>query len=250
MGINQYIFFVFTISIHFVFIFTKTHWEGITKIIKNSQIGASSASEGFAPSECRLNNPSKCWKPSLKDQKLNNSWIRIDLKEKKMITKIRLQGTPGNTSYCKSIWIDYSNDGTSWICHNSHCGEIKCCYDQSEQNIFGVDDDDIKNIDKFSEIPIWPPIHARFIRIRPNEYHKEIALRFDFFGRLDQKLECARVVRFGDLSNEERSEALKKIKHASINTRIIQVDCRAVIRRALDTARMSYVGYVSLQIIT
>ena len=61
---------------------------------------------------------------------------------------------------------------------------------------------------------------------------------------MDEKAEIARVVRFGDLSQEDRSEALKKIKHAQTNTRIIQVDCKAVIRRALDAARMSYVGYV------
>ncbi len=29
-----------------------------------------------------------------------------------------------------------------------------------------------------------------------------------------------------------------------MNTRLIQVDCNAVIRKALDEARMSYVGFV------
>lgn len=229
----------------------------VVKVIWNYQIGASSCQDGFEPYWCRLNHPDKCWKPDRRDMKLNNSWIRLDLKDmaaipsakdakdgdKKMITKIRIQGTPGHTAYCKSIWIDYSNDGTTWTCHNSLDGEIKLIYDKTEENYFGVMDDS-KDTDKFAEIQIFPAIHARFIRIRPSEYHNEIALRFDILGRNDHNSEIARCVRFGDLSREDQSEARKKIKHAEDNQRIIQVDCKAVIRRALDAAHMTYVGYV------
>eukprot|EP01084_Bolivina_argentea_P115768 205818_1 len=98
--------------------------------------------------------------------------------------------------------------------------------------------------DKFAEIIIWPPIHARFLRIRPHEYYKDIALRFDIYGPAVSRLEFARVVKYGDLSDEERHCALSKIKHCTQNTRVIQVDCQAEIRRALDSANMSYVGFV------
>merc|ERR1719242_286788 len=36
--------------------------------------------------------------------------------------------------------------------------------------------------DKFAPIVLWPPIIARYIRIRPIDFHEEIAMRFEFYG--------------------------------------------------------------------
>ena len=163
-----------------------------------------------------------------------------------MITKLRLQGSPnGNKSHIKSIWIDFSDDGASWICHNSLDGdkfaEIECVYDKLQENAFGADD--IES-DKFAEVEIWPPINARFIRIRPYDYSDDVALRFNLYGPPTNRLEFARVVKYDDLSEENRQLVLSKVKHVDHNTKMIQVDCKSVIRKALDDANMKNVGYV------
>eukprot|EP01084_Bolivina_argentea_P077774 141101_1 len=148
-----------------------------------------------------------------------------------------------NRGYVTSIWIDYSANGTTWICHNNTDGEYKLEYSQLDNNIFGAMDN-TNSHDKYAEIEIWPPIHARFIRIRPTKYCISIAMRFDFYGPSTNRLEYARVIKYGDLSEEDRHSANLKLKHATMNTRLIQVDCKAVIRKALNDAGMSYVGFV------
>eukprot|EP01084_Bolivina_argentea_P192324 330210_1 len=105
---------------------------GVIKYVHPNQIGASSYEDGYEPKECRLNNPHSCWKARKKYIKLNGSWITVDFENKKMITKLRIQGEPksknnndndnnnnNNRGYVTSIWIDYSANGTTWICHNN-----------------------------------------------------------------------------------------------------------------------------------
>ena len=128
---------------------------------------------------------------------------------------------------------------------------MKCIYDKSAEdmpstaypsNEFGAWEE-MKIEDNFAEIEIWPPIHARFIRLRPFDYHQEIAMRFDLYGPNGHRLEFARVVQFGTLSKEYKPDVRKKFHHVSANTRIIQYDCRAIIRKALNEAGMVRVGY-------
>ncbi len=182
------------------------------------------------------------------DSKLKNSWICVDLKKKTSVTRLRLQGSPGNTSRVESIWIDHSNDGSNWLCHHAVCGEIECVYDKTiEYDMYSAQSQlagDGKKRDKFAEIDIWPPIQTRFVRLRPSSYHQEVALRFDLFGPPIARQQFARDVRIGDLCQQDRATAMAKIKGSSLESRVIQVDCQSVIRGALDRANLNYVGYV------
>lgn len=59
--------------------------------IEDGQIGASSFEKGYEPSQCRLNND-KYWQPSGDDQTTLDTWLRIDLGMRRMVTKLQLQG--------------------------------------------------------------------------------------------------------------------------------------------------------------
>ena len=131
----------------------------IIHYVANDQIGASSCSPNFEPFRGRLNNPKSCWKPSANEKYLNNSWICVDFCEKRMITKLRLQGSPnGNECYVKSVWIDYSDDGTEWQCHNTlnaHA-QIECEY------VHAGDDEDGQQTDAFAEMVLRPLIDCKW----------------------------------------------------------------------------------------
>ena len=60
--------------------------------IEHSQIGASSFEKGFEPRYCRLNHPQRYWSPSDDDQTTLDTWLRIDLGMRRMVTKLHLQG--------------------------------------------------------------------------------------------------------------------------------------------------------------
>eukprot|EP00484_Ammonia_sp_Unknown_P028189 CAMPEP_0197025448 /NCGR_PEP_ID=MMETSP1384-20130603/5784_1 /TAXON_ID=29189 /ORGANISM="Ammonia sp." /LENGTH=884 /DNA_ID=CAMNT_0042453977 /DNA_START=20 /DNA_END=2674 /DNA_ORIENTATION=+ len=212
----------------------------LAPVIKNSQIAASSCQDGFDPFKCRLNHPSKCWKPHLKAMKMGNSWIQIDLKERKFITKILIQGSKGNEAYIKSFWLDSSDDASTWKCHNGTEGEYKCVFNKTDEGY-----EEVKTTDDYAEVVVWPPIHGRFIRIRPHDYHKEIALRFDLHGVLTKETDFAREVRFGDLPQSHRADVIRKYQRdLPVDKLLIQVDCRALIRGALDKAGFDYVGFL------
>ena len=217
------------------------------RIIEDRQITAGSGAQSHEPFQCRLNNPISCWKPSKKLSKFNNSWIAVDLQQQTKVTKMRIQGNVGNTSYVKSIWIDYSNNGAKWECYNEN-REIECIPDEFAKTTLFANK---RGMDKFAEIELWPPIIARYIRIRPVEHVNEIAMRFEFYGPLSNSREVsfARVIPYGKLSENEQREAQMRCPNAHKDTSIIQVDCRKVIRKALDDVGLSYVGYVHLQIV-
>eukprot|EP01084_Bolivina_argentea_P068786 125209_1 len=145
-------------------------------IISNSQISASSYQKGYEPSQCRFNNTNTFWQP-LNTQNILDTWLRIDLGMKKMITKLLLQGSPNHSSYIKSFWIDYSNDCCQWKCHP--LGEIKCKYKQNNnsQSLHVLLDNNNNKNDSYATIMIWPAIAARFIRIRPCNVQHKLAIR-------------------------------------------------------------------------
>merc|ERR1719242_1954012 len=182
------------------------------RTIKNKHIAANSCAPSHEPSHCRFNNPSSCWKPCAQSSKLNNSWISVDLRRETKVSKLRIQGDAGNQSYVKSIRIDYSEDATTWKCYNV-CGEINCEPTESEKRsplrspeptVSPMAADHLSKTDKFAEIHLWPPIIARYIRIRPIEYHNEIAMRFEFYGPpLGDITNFARVIEFGELSKTD-----------------------------------------------
>ena len=68
----------------------STQFRGVEKI-EDDQIGASSFEKGYEPSQCRLNNETY-WQPSSDDQTTLDTWLRIDLGMRKMVTKMHLQG--------------------------------------------------------------------------------------------------------------------------------------------------------------
>lgn len=67
--------------------------------IEDGQIGASSFEPGYEPSKCRLNYDGY-WQPSGHDQTTLDTWLRIDLGMKKMITKLHVQGLFSLQTFC------------------------------------------------------------------------------------------------------------------------------------------------------
>ena len=205
---------------------------GVFGKIKNKQISSNSSTLGYEAYFCRLNNNKSYWKPNINDLKLNNEiWIKIDLKLQTKISKIRIQGTQNHNEYIKSLWIDYSDNGCNWLSYSIK-NEIQCIYNK------------IINNNIYCDILIWPSINTRFIRIRPCDYYgKFIGLRFDIYGPSKNQFNFARIIRYKNLKQNHRILASKKIKKIAKNPKIIQVDCKSVIRAALNRAGLTYVGY-------
>ena len=91
-------------------------------LIKDKQIMASSCeSTQYSQSQCRFNNPSSYWRPSLNNELLRNCWIAFDLEMKTLITKIYIQGSQDHKEYVNKLWIDYSDDGCEWNQHPMRC---------------------------------------------------------------------------------------------------------------------------------
>ena len=223
--------------------------------IQDSQIGASSFEQGYEPSQCRLNNPTSYWQPSKSDQTTLDTWLRIDLGMKSMITKLYMQGSQDHSSYIKSFWIDYSDDCCQWKSHP--LGEIKCKY--KNHNIKGDADKHLtelgllKNDESkhavFAKISIWPAISARFIRIRPYDISNKVALRMELFGFRENlvsaaNLSFARVVTLYDVNETDKQKLMQRVTNLPANTKVIQVDCKAVISAALDRAGLTSVGFL------
>ena len=154
----------------------------------------------------------------------------------------------------ESFWIDYSDDCCQWQSHPQ--GEIKCKYmDHSRrskkssighgklQPISESASDDGTSF--YAKVMIWPTITARFIRIRPYTIKNKVAVRMELFGHRDIKKtanEAARVVTLMDVNERDKGALMERTKNLPADTRVIQVDCKAVITAALDKAKITSVG--------
>ena len=233
----------------------SSNYHNINNCILDSQIGASSFEPQFEPSQCRLNNPDSYWQPSKSDQTTLDTWLRIDLGMKTLVTKLYMQGSQNHSSYIKSFWIDYSDDCCQWKSHP--LGEIKCKYKNhnikgdadKHLNELGLLSNDDSNASIFAKISIWPAISARFIRIRPYDICNKVALRMELFGFRDNlvsaaNLSFARVVTLYDVNERDKQKLMQRVTNLPANTKVIQVDCKAVISAALDRAGLTSVGFL------
>lgn len=94
--------------------------------IEDGQIGASSFEEGYEPSNCRLNHE-LYWQPSSDDQTTLDTWLRIDLGMKKMVTKMQLQGIMCYLVlfYLQSLFVFMVSEKRLSECMRSH-GQNMC----------------------------------------------------------------------------------------------------------------------------
>eukprot|EP01083_Nonionella_stella_P007309 21135_1 len=225
-------------------------------IILDKQISASSCQQNHEPNQCRFNHPKSFWKPSLSDQKLRNVWISFNLGRKTLVTAIAIQGNVKHDEYISSLYIDYSDDGCSFVSHPMRC--IKCKYMEKLQmpmdtlrSVYYLEDE--SNTDqnpyqseyKYAVIKIWPSIDAQFIRIRPQDWVNNIALRMELYGPKQQQIEFGRVVTANTVIPSHRSTLMELLKNKPADTKVIQINLKAVVCAALDRAGLRQYGIVN-----
>ncbi|XP_025095226.1 lactadherin-like [Pomacea canaliculata] len=141
-------------------------------VISNSQLRASSYLDMFhMPDRARIfteqDGPyASGWRPSVSNDR---QWIEVDFLTSYAIGGISTQGSADSPYWVTRYEIYYSNDGQNFYPVPTSGNQI--------QNIFEGNTDQNTPV-----MHLFPVIHARYIRIRPTEYHGEIALRFNIFG--------------------------------------------------------------------
>ena len=93
-----------------------------------------------------------------------NQWIQADLITKHRIESVTTQGRPGtDQDWVKSYSVRYSQDGITWT-------QISTPFDANKDN-------------ETKAINVLPDnIDARYIRLSPNSWNTQIAMRFDVTG--------------------------------------------------------------------
>ncbi|XP_022796963.1 uncharacterized protein LOC111335346 [Stylophora pistillata] len=111
-----------------------------------------------------------------------NSWIQVDLTKYTVVKGIATQGRNGYSQWVTKYKLQYSDDGV-----NFHY------YGESDQNPPKVFEGN-KDTDSIVYHHLYPPIKARFIRLRPTEWSVHVSLRMELYGCLDPsaKLQCNR----------------------------------------------------------
>ena len=213
--------------------------ERAYEMIPDRKITASSCQRGYEHTQCRLNNNNSFWRPTKENQELGDIWICFDLGMIQSVTRLCIQGDLKHKNYVTELWIDYSNDGCKWISHPMRI--IKCKY---------IDGNDIIHDNDYvtAEIEIFPTIHAQFIRIRPYNWHNSIAMRCELYGMGSAEPhynECCRTVTLDTVNEAQRHRLLELTRNKSRNTKVVQLDCKAIITKALERARISSYAIVA-----
>lgn len=153
--------------------------------IKDAQITASSEfSVQHAAKFGRLN-----FRASAKEQggwsagyTAANQWIQVDLRKYTVVKGIATQGRNGYGQWVTKYKLQYSDDGVNFHYYGQS--------DQSPPKVFEGN----KDSDSIVYHHLYPPIKARFIRLRPTEWSVQISLRMELFGCLDPsaRLQCNR----------------------------------------------------------
>ena len=203
--------------------------DGHIERIEDHCIRATSFMKGHEPNQCRLNGGS-CWKPDKADMMPS---ITIDLGIEKQLTVLVIQGNVNNTEYCRAIWLDGSTDGAEWRSWSKT--EIKLTYDS----------------DNMAKVRVWPVLLARFIRIRPAQWKQSAALRMELLGvhnaRTNANLHNARVITLSVIEPRRRAQVLKMTSNLPPSTKVIQVDCRQIIKHALAISGVTDVSFIRCQ---
>ena len=197
--------------------------------IEDKHITATSCIEGHEAHQCRLNGPS-CWKPR---QSVMSSLI-IDLRIQKQVTMLQIQGNSDHTEFCRTIWIDHSNDGAEWFSWSKI--EIKLVYDNK-----GI-----------ATVRVWPVLLTRFVRIRPAQWQQRVALRMELLGLHSSTTTAnqrnARVITLSEIDPQQRAELLRSTANLPPTAKVIQMDCRQIIKHALNISGVTEVSFIRCQI--
>ncbi|XP_050997639.1 coagulation factor VIII isoform X1 [Acomys russatus] len=150
-----------------------------SKVISDTQITASSYfSNMFAtwfPSQARLHlqGRTNAWRPKVNDPK---EWLQVDLQKTMKVTGIITQGVKSlfTSMFVKEFLISSSQDGHHWtqiLCN----GKVKVFQGNRDSSTPVVNSLD-------------PPLLTRFLRIHPQVWEHQIALRLEILGCETQQL--------------------------------------------------------------
>ncbi|ERE65386.1 coagulation factor VIII, partial [Cricetulus griseus] len=143
------------------------------KVISDTQITASSYfTNMFAswyPSQARLHlqGRTNAWRPQVNDPK---EWLQVDLQKTMKVTGIITQGVKSlfTSMFVKEFLISSSQDGHHWT-HILHNGKVKVFRGNQDSSTPMVNSLD-------------PPLLTRYLRIHPQIWEHQIALRLEILG--------------------------------------------------------------------
>ncbi|PFX22824.1 Contactin-associated protein-like 5 [Stylophora pistillata] len=141
----------------------------------------------------------------------DNQWIQVDFTKYTVVKGIATQGRNGYSQWVTKYKLQYSDDGV-----NFHY------YGESNQNPPKVFEGN-KDTDSIVYHHLYPPIKARFIRLRPTEWYVHVSLRMELYGCLDPsaKLQCNR----NNISLSVPKTLLPGIKREDL--RLLDTKCKA-----------------------
>ncbi|XP_052027784.1 coagulation factor VIII isoform X7 [Apodemus sylvaticus] len=142
-----------------------------SKVISDTQITASSYFTNmfatWSPSQARLHlqGRTNAWRPQVNDPK---EWLQVDLQKTMKVTGIITQGVKSlfTSMFVKEFFISSSQDGHHWtqILHNGKVFQGN--QDSSTPMVNSLD----------------PPLLTRYLRIHPQIWEHQIALRLEILG--------------------------------------------------------------------
>ncbi|XP_017506438.3 coagulation factor VIII isoform X1 [Manis javanica] len=149
------------------------------KAISDAQITASSYLNSmfatWSPSQARLHlqGRTNAWRPRVNNPK---EWLQVDFQKTMKVTGITTQGVKSllTSMYVKEFLISSSQDGHNWTPFLQN-GKVK---------VFQG------NQDSFTSVvnPLDPPLLTRYLRIHPQSWAHQIALRLEVMGCEAQQL--------------------------------------------------------------
>ncbi|KAM4818537.1 coagulation factor VIII isoform 1-T1 [Thomomys bottae] len=144
-----------------------------SKVISDAQITASSYFTNmfvsWSPSQARLNLQGKtnAWRPHVNDPK---QWLQVDFQKTMKITGIITQGVKSllTSMFVKEFLISSSQDGHHWT----------LIFQNGKVKVFQG------NQDSFTPVmnSLDPPLLTRYLRIHPQSWAHQIALRLEILG--------------------------------------------------------------------
>lgn len=144
-----------------------------SKVISDTQITASSYFTNmfatWSPSQARLHlqGRTNAWRPQVNDPK---QWLQVDLQKTMKVTGIITQGVKSlfTSMFVKEFLISSSQDGHHWtqILYNGKVKVFQGNQDSSTPMMNSLD----------------PPLLTRYLRIHPQIWEHQIALRLEILG--------------------------------------------------------------------
>ena len=97
-------------------------------------------------------------------------------------------------------------------------------------------------------VRLWPVIHAQYIRIRPRKWKRHIALRMELFGnpRPTDQQQIGKLVDKDSICPEFKPQLQQALINKDQESKVIQIDCRDVIKKAMAKAQCTSYGIVDV----